>query len=202
MRWRSSQPSAHRQRGVAAIEFALVLPILVVLFFGMINISQYISMTKRVNTTAELVADLVTRHSDTVPSTIIDDYFIAAELAMRPVPMTNVRVDLYGFYRDTPTGSPATSSSIKTRWKKSTSTGQGCTVPAPVYSNTSDPIASLMQSGDDVVVAVVCMPFTPLGDYGGVVSFLNGRIIEKQVVLKPRQSQTLTCTPDMPINCP
>ena len=52
--------------GVAAIEFAIVFPILLMLLFGIINVVQDLAMSRRITAAAELVADLVTRRDTTI----------------------------------------------------------------------------------------------------------------------------------------
>lgn len=51
----------HNIKGIAAVEFALVFPILLLLYLGSIEISQGVSVNKRVSRVANTVADLVTQ---------------------------------------------------------------------------------------------------------------------------------------------
>ena len=175
-------------RGVAAIEFVIVLPVLLLMFFGMINLSQFISTNRKLNTAADLVADLVSRHTDVIPATAIDDYFIAVELSLRPLDVTNVRISLYDFNRNS-------NGAVTRRWTKSSNGGEACTVPDPA----AEPIASLLTNGNDIVVAVVCTSFEPPSNYPGAGEMFSGLSIEKRVITAPRQSQTLVCNP---ANCP
>ena len=69
-----SQCRQHKDAGVAAIEFVIVLPVLLLLFFGMINLTSYLSTLRKVNSAAELVTDLVSRHDKTITSSDIEDY--------------------------------------------------------------------------------------------------------------------------------
>ena len=183
---RSRHKSA--SRGVAAIEFVIVLPVLLLLFFGMINLSQFISTSRKLNTAADLVADLVSRHTDIIPATAIDDYFIAVELSIRPMDVSNVRISVYDFNRD---GNGV----VTQRWTKSSNGGEACAVPDPA----AEPIASLLTNGSDIVVAVVCTPFEPPSNFPGAGEMFSGLSIEKRVITAPRQSQTLVCNP---ANCP
>jgi Flp pilus assembly protein TadG len=182
---------AATQSGVAAIDFALVLPVLLLLFFGMISITQYISMKRKVQSAAELVADLVTRQQTTIASTLIDDYFKAVELSFRPMNQTLVQntvgIDLYG-YR-------SVNGAASVQWSKFYRGAKQCTPPTV---KLTDPIGVLL-ADTDVVVAVVCVNFKmPVAKYTGI-KFLATEKIEKQFALRPRQSTTLTCVPS---NCP
>jgi Flp pilus assembly protein TadG len=51
------------ERAVSAIEFALVLPFMVALLLGSIEISNAVSLSRKVTLTAHTVADLVTQYS-------------------------------------------------------------------------------------------------------------------------------------------
>ncbi|PZF78722.1 hypothetical protein DK847_02650 [Aestuariivirga litoralis] len=184
--WLPSAMSRRRgsSRGVAAIEFAIVAPLLIALVLGTFNLTQLIAMKRKVAAATELVADLVTRHDTEIASTSIDDYFVAVELALRPVDVSTMHIDLYNFYQEAGT--------IKTRWKKSSANGTACTTQTPT---TRDPVGELTNDGKDVVVAVLCMPFLALGDTAPGMQMFGGIKLEKKVVMRPRQSVTLACTP-------
>ena len=49
------------QRGVSAVEFALLLPLMLTLYLGAVELSQAISIDRKVSLTARAVADLVAR---------------------------------------------------------------------------------------------------------------------------------------------
>jgi Flp pilus assembly protein TadG len=49
------------QRGLAAVEFGMLLPLLVTLYFGGVEVSQAVSIDRKVSLTARVIADLVSR---------------------------------------------------------------------------------------------------------------------------------------------
>ena len=61
---------ASDERGVAAVEFALILPFLLLLFLGTIEASSLITVDRRVNVISGTVGDLVARTDPTVPLTV------------------------------------------------------------------------------------------------------------------------------------
>lgn len=178
-------------RGVAAIEFIIVFPMLLLLFIGTINITQFMNVTLKVKTAADLAADLVTRHKDTIQNSDIDDYFTAAELSLRPIDAKNVRVDIYNYYRKNKTDTQAT-----LRWSKSSSNGTACTNPD---TSITSPISKLVVAGQttDVVLAVVCVPFSMPGIPLLGTAFKN-TVIEKQMFMAIRESQTLCISTPCP----
>lgn len=52
------------RRGIAAIEFALVVPLMLVMYLGTIEISAAVSINRKVSRIASTVADLVTQQTD------------------------------------------------------------------------------------------------------------------------------------------
>ena len=52
---------ARQDSGLAAVEFALILPILVVLWFGGVELTQALSVDRRLNNLASAIGDLVAR---------------------------------------------------------------------------------------------------------------------------------------------
>lgn len=183
-----------QQSGSAAIEFAIVLPVLLLLFFGMVNLTQYIAMKRKVQSAAELIADLVTRQQTTIPASLIDDYFKAVELSFKPMELARIRsdigIDLYSYRLID--GSP------QIHWSKFYQGASRCTQPT-VNSNDPDDTISTLVGESDVVVAVVCMGYTaPAANFPGLQFFTNTRI-ERQFALRPRQTGTLNCVPN---GCP
>lgn len=70
--------------GVAAVEFALILPVMLVLYVGGVEVSQGIAADRKLEALANTVGDLVARHSRDVSRTTIRDYFTAATPIMLP----------------------------------------------------------------------------------------------------------------------
>ena len=169
-------------RGVAAIEMAFIMPFLLFLYFGLIDLTAMISFNRKITYSASVVADLVTQNSTTVTASAMNDYFDAAELVMSPTSLDDVRIDIYQ-YRNI-------SGTITNQWKKSSTGGTACAAP-----NTTG-MADLMTDNNDLIVTVVCMNYSPY-----VASFLGKAILgatsftlSEQIALRPRQSTTLACT--------
>lgn len=56
------------RRGVAAVEFALIAPLLLSLYFLTMEVGQGIEANKKVGRVGSMVADLITQQSDTSPA--------------------------------------------------------------------------------------------------------------------------------------
>lgn len=73
--------------GVAVVEFALVVPLLLLLYLGSIEASSLYTVDRRVTIIAGTVGDLVARWDPdlgNIPQGTIDDYFTASEIIMTP----------------------------------------------------------------------------------------------------------------------
>lgn len=79
------------EQGAAAVEFALILPIMLVLYIGSVEASALISMDRRVQQIAGTLGDLVARNDTTISAAVLQDYFKAAGGLMTPYQTTDLR---------------------------------------------------------------------------------------------------------------
>ena len=173
---------AAAEKGVAAIETALIMPFLLLLYFGMIDLTQLISLNRKITYSASVVADATSQNRTTVTSTTISDYYKGVELIMSPTPISSVNVNLYGYrlVSGTPTQI----------WKTSKGSGPTCSTTPQTGS-----MAALMTAGNDLIIAITCMNYTPY-----VANFIGEEVLgdtsfalEQTVMLRPRSTLTLEC---------
>ena len=79
-RIRSLRDSAH---GVAAVEFAIVLPVMVMMYFGMTELHFGISTDRKITLLSRALADLTGR-ATTINSSDMDTIFAASTSVMAP----------------------------------------------------------------------------------------------------------------------
>jgi Flp pilus assembly protein TadG len=72
--------------GTAVVEFALILPFLLLLFLGSIEASSLITVDRRVNVISGTLGDLVARTEDSINASTLTDYFTAAQNIIFPYP--------------------------------------------------------------------------------------------------------------------
>jgi Flp pilus assembly protein TadG len=168
-------------RGVAAIEMAFIMPFLLLLYFGLVDLTALISLNRKVTYAASVVADLVTQNQTTVAGADITDYFNAAKLVMKPGDISNIRIEVYQFRN--------IGGTITNQWSKKSTGGAACGTPS------TGGMSSLMTDGNDVVVVKVCTTYTPF-----MATFLGQSILgattfpmSEEIALRPRQSTTLAC---------
>lgn len=71
------------ERGVSAVEFALLLPVMVLIYGGVVDLSRGVETNKKVNRVASVVGDLVSRQI-TVQAGELDDIFKIGATTMIP----------------------------------------------------------------------------------------------------------------------
>lgn len=85
--------------GIAAVEFALMAPIFLLLLFGVVDITRYILIVQKVEKLAHSVAN-VTAQSTTVTQATLNQVFAAGSDIMRPYTMgANGRIIVTSLYR-------------------------------------------------------------------------------------------------------
>lgn len=168
--------------GVAAIETAIILPFLILLFFGMIDLTALISFNRKITYSASVVSDLVSQNRTNVLKTTVDDYYKAAEMIIAPTPAADFHIDVYGYRK--------VAGAVVQVWKTAKGGGPACTTTPDTSS-----MPALMTANNDVVVAIACMQYAPY-----VASFMGEDIlgatsfnVEQAIMVRPRSTTTLTC---------
>lgn len=72
------------ENGVAAVEFALVLPIMLTLYIGSVEASAVIAMDRKLQSVTGALGDLVARSDKKISAASLADYFEAASGIMTP----------------------------------------------------------------------------------------------------------------------
>ncbi len=87
------------RRGVSAVEFALIAPLLILLYFGSVHVTLALSADRKLTSSASMVADLVAQ-AETVDAGMIEDIFQAGQALVQPfaadplaMRITSVRAD-------------------------------------------------------------------------------------------------------------
>jgi len=79
-----SRRLARDNRGAAAVEFALILPVMLTLYIGTLEASALISTDRRVQVVNGTVGDLVARANKEIRASTLLDYFRAAQNILLP----------------------------------------------------------------------------------------------------------------------
>ena len=156
--------------GVAAVEFAFILPLMLVLFFGTIDFSQGIAVDRKVTIMARTLADLTSQNTS-VTTTQLNNFFAASTAVMTPYPAGPVRATLSELYVD------PNSLQVRVQW----SVGAA---PRGVGSNVVIP-TRLQIGGTYLIMSEVSYVFVPTVGY---LMAPSGITLDDVAYTRPRQN--------------
>ena len=72
------------REAAAAVEFALILPALLILYMGAIEVSQVVTVDRKISAATGALGDLVARNDEQISAATLNDYFAAVGLILTP----------------------------------------------------------------------------------------------------------------------
>jgi Flp pilus assembly protein TadG len=116
--WRRARSSAlgliGDRRGLAAIEFAMILPIMLMMFFGVVELSSGVAVDRKVTLMARTLSDL-TSQSTSVSDSDLTNFFNASGAIMTPYDSAPVKATITQLYVD------PTTHKARVQWSKGSS---------------------------------------------------------------------------------
>lgn len=159
------------RRGVAAIEFALIAPVMIMLYLGLAELTLAMMAERRASHAASVVADLVAQSSQ-MNTTQMTDVFQVADAILAPFPTSTLTMRVSSVKADA-------NATPKVVWSR----GDGMTALAAGATPTGVP-ANLLASGDSVIMAEVAYIWdSPLKK-----TIPNALRFRQTFFLKPRKS--------------
>jgi Flp pilus assembly protein TadG len=162
------------RRGVSALEFALIAPVMIAFYFGMSEVSQAFMTQKRMGHVASSVADLASQ-DDVLTTAEINDIFAAGQTIMRPYATTSLAQRLSQVTVNS-SGSP------RVVWSR----GSGM---SPRGTNTTLTLpAGIAANGESVIVAEVTY------DYDSPIDVFIPAVTQftRTYYLRPRTADSVT----------
>ena len=179
---------AHDRRGVAAVEFAMIVPVMFLLFVGSIEFSQALTVDRRVTQSASASADLIARAPATGLTTAeVDGQMRIVEQLMEPYDLSKLTVRIYSVKAQLVNGA----TTYKVDWSRDNRGG----TPLPRGSAYTAIPLNLIAGGESVIIAEAVYNYTPL-----IFKYFITQAFEMQekFYLKPRNS---SCVHLKPVNC-
>ncbi|BBE73181.1 TadE/TadG family type IV pilus assembly protein [Oharaeibacter diazotrophicus] len=172
---------ARSNRGVSAVEFALILPVMLLLYAGGVELSEALSVDRKVNRVSSTICDLVSQVSN-VSSSDMTDIFNASAAILEPystgtsLKMQILVVDI-GSTKQTVNWSKAKNDSVYAK---------GVTSPITVPS-------AIAVVGTQVVIARVRYSYqSPFGDLMKSVTGHDTYDLEHVFMMRPRLGTSIT----------
>ena len=101
------------ERAIAATEFALVLPFLLLLLMGIIEFSNIMTVERKLLNSMQTAADLIGQYTD-VSDADLTEIYTAARLTMSPYDTTPMTIGIASVRFDATTGAPTANRPIST----------------------------------------------------------------------------------------
>lgn len=149
-------------RGMAATEFALLSPVLVLLFFGVLEAADAMTINRRVALSANTLADLVAQSEEVTP-TDLNSLIIGVLEILEPNDTDSMTVNIVSVIADGD-GDPIV------HWSRDKDGGEPYSAGA-AYPNLTDP--SILTTSSSLIVVELTYPYTPQLTYRVIGSPIN-----------------------------
>ena len=163
--------------GAAAVEFALLVPLLALLYFGVVEVTQGAMTEQRVAHTASAIGDLVAQSSSTT-SAEVTDIFNVGDAVMTPYPTSGLQMRVSSLKADK-------NGAVTVAWSQAT----GMTALSKGATMSSLP-ANVVNANESVI----------MGEAKYTYQSVFGMVLPQPIVftetsyLHPRLSTQVTCS--------
>ncbi|WP_398480098.1 TadE/TadG family type IV pilus assembly protein [Tardiphaga sp.] len=175
--------------GIAAIEFAMIAPMLVLMLFGITDVANYFAVDRKVSQIAQTVSDLTSRYT-TVQESDVTNFFTVAGAIVNPYDKNALKTTIHQVYLD------PSSKTAKVVWSRGSvplSKNSVYSVPAGLVSKDA---SGNWLANQYLIVGDVKYNYVPT--IGWVLS-KTGITASEIAFTKPRQMTCVmlgsTCTP-------
>jgi Flp pilus assembly protein TadG len=158
------------RRGAAAVEFAFVAPLMILLYYGMAELTQGMIADRRTSHVASVIGDLVAQDTQ-VSQTDITDVFNVGKAVIAPFPTATLNMRITSVKADAG-GTP------KVVWSKTSGT-----TLIPLTGTVSGLPAGLLAANESVIMAEATYVYTSTTQK----VLPNGLTFTQKYYLKPRK---------------
>lgn len=171
---------ARSESGVSAIEFAFILPVMVIMFLGTVEVSNYVTAARRVAAVTSIAGDLVAQEPVMTDSDL-SDVFGALDVVMAPLDPAIMQVTISSVVAD------ADGTTYRVAWSEARNAaprGAGSVVGGSVFP------AGLIVAFQGAIMVEVAYGYDPL-----FAGFLSRTDLTDTFYFKARRSLKVTRTP-------
>jgi Flp pilus assembly protein TadG len=151
---------AKSEQGVTAVEFALVLPVMLLVMLGCFEVPRFVMVFQKIARTSSGVADLVAQADEPITTNQMADIFTAGKIMMQPYDViANGRI--YVSSINNPSGGPG----VRVTWQRNNSGSVSTASKLGVQGSnpTSNLPAGLVPlTNEEVLAAEVYFNYTPV----------------------------------------
>lgn len=196
-----AQGLAHRWRvdhsGLAAVEFALVLPVMLIAYFGCLEVTQGFQASRKVSILSRSLSDLTSQTSTTITATDMTNVFNASRAVLAPFDSTGTQMTVSSVVFSTVSGNvkaytdwSTTQNGVLRPCGELTQVANG-TAPAP-----NNIPSGLVSAGTTVIVADVKYLYTPLlgGSFRQIGNGASSIPLSSTTYMRPRSVTRIAVT--------
>lgn len=162
--------------GAAAVEFALLAPIMITIYFGLVETCEAILAERKADHVASAVGDLVAQSSGTVATSDLDDIFSIGDTIISPFDTSTLQMRVSSL-------TPNSTGKTAVTW----SYGSGL---AALSVGTVKTLPVTVASGDSVIMSEATYSFSSPLKY----VLPNALTFNEVYYLRPRQVEQISCT--------
>ncbi len=173
----------HDHTGIAALEFALIVPIMLFMYIGTVEVTQGIIAQRRVNLLSRTLADLTSQSPATLDQSGMQAIFAASTAVMTPLSATGLKMRITSVLVK-PSGQACVDWSDASNWS-----------PLPAASSVTVPpgLGDTTATGSlQYIMAEVQYPYTPVMSY--VIKPMT--ITDTPSYMRPRSTSNIAIVTD------
>lgn len=165
------------RRAVSAVEFALILPIMIPLYMGTVELSTALSADRKVNAAASTIGDLIAQYQ-TINATEVNNIFDATEAIMQPFASDDI--EIYVAAVDIDKNDTSTQTVAWSRARNTSASAKGANTPIPIPTD-------IAIAGRQVIVTKVSFFYqSPMSSFVSKITGSDGYNLEHVAMLRPR----------------
>ncbi len=168
------------RRAVSAVEFALILPVMLLLWIGAIELTTALTVDRKVNSVAATIGDLVAQYQ-TLDRDTLDDIFAASAAILTPFDASGVSIVVASVDVSSGTGKVVWGAALH-----GSAPGPGAASPVPIP-------AELASGSTQLVVTRVTHRYeSPVSDIFASLTGRSGYDLAHDYLIRPRVGSAVT----------
>lgn len=173
---------AKSESGISAVEFALIAPLMAVIYFGCIELSLMMTLDRKVTGATAALGDLTARASN-VTNDDLSDIFEATRMVMQPSDMSKADMRVTSLIDDGTDADSSDGIDAKVVWSDACGSLSALATDATVTIP-----ANLVPTNGTIIMAEIEYPFdSPIGFF-----FQNQKDLTDKFYLRPRRVDSIT----------
>ncbi len=171
--WRNIRGIFRAKDGISAVEFALIAPLMLLIYFGCIELSLMMVLDRKVTSSTATLGDLTARASQ-ISNADLDEIFQATRMIFEPNDITVARMRISSIYDD--------SGTVKVAWS------EGCSLAAYSVDTIITVPANIVPAGGTAIMAEIEYDYnSSLGYF-----FTTTKTLSDKFYLRPRRVDAIS----------